>query len=152
MKRRKWRLGNHKALADFFEFASEQIKEKPIVVEITAEKRSLDQNAMIYAMYGEIAKQREDMTVRDVRHLCKLEIGVPILRAHDPDFCAFYDKGMKKTLNYEEKLEAMRFLPVTSLMNKKQGAEYITSMIRYWSQQGVYIQMPEDESRMREAA
>ena len=55
---------------------------------------------------------------------CKLHFGVPILRAEDPDFREFYDAGMKSVLSYEQKLKAMRFVPVTSIMTQDQFDRY----------------------------
>lgn len=148
MSQRKWRLGNHKALADFFEFASTAIQESPITIEIVPEKRSLDQNSMIYALYAEIAKQVEDQSVSDIRRECKLIHGVPILRAYDPKFKEIYDQSIRGHLDYEQKLKAMDYLPVTSLMNKKMAGEFITTVIRAYSQAGIYIQHPgEDYAR-----
>jgi hypothetical protein len=141
---RKWRLGNHKALSNFFEFASEQIKESPITIEIVPEKRNLDQNAMIYALYTQIASQKQDMTVGDIKRHCKLHIGIPILRQHDEQFRKFYNEALLHR-EYEVKLAAMDYMPVTSIMNKKVCAEYITELMRYWSEQGIYIQLPGDE-------
>lgn len=144
MTARKWRLANSQALNEFMHFAMDAIKRKPIVVQIVPEKRSLDQNSLIHALYKQVSDQREDMSVEDVRHLCKLEIGVPILRSEDPEFAAFYDKAIKHTLTYEEKLAAMKFTPVTSRMGKKQAGDFINQFLRYWSEQGVFIVMPGD--------
>lgn len=98
--------------------------------------RSLPQNALINAMYGEIADQRDGEGVVDIRRRCKLHYGVPILRAHDEEFRSVYDKVVKPH-DYETKLEIMDFLPVTSRMKKPQATEYIDTVMREYSQQGV---------------
>ena len=100
--------------------------------------RTLDQNAMIYGLYGDIAKQVEGESVIDIKRHCKLHFGVPILRADDPDFCGFYDTALKR-LDYETKLKAMDYVPVTSLMNKKQGAQYIDAIIHDYSGRGLSL-------------
>jgi hypothetical protein len=146
MRKTKFEIGNHKALSDFYEYASGLVKEKRFVIRIETTKRSLDQNAMIHAMYADIAKQVEDMTLRDIRHQCKLMHGVYILRRDDPAFRELYDTGIIQHLTYEQKLSAMGILPVTSRMNKAQASEYIGEVIRYWSQEGVYITDPRDKS------
>lgn len=118
---------------------------KKAVFELVPEKRSLDQNAMSFALYKEIAGQLEDQTVAEVRAECKLRFGVPILRGANERFRAMYDKAIKDTLSYEEKLDAMEFLPVTRLMDKEQFSEYLDTVIREYSKQGIAITMPGEE-------
>ena len=110
---------------------------KPFCVQVVGPKRSLDQNAISHAIYAQIAGQLEDQTVQEVRAECKLRYGVPILRAGNPQFKAMYDKAIRATLDYEEKLAAMEFLPVTRLMDKAQFSEYLECVIREFSKQGV---------------
>jgi hypothetical protein len=98
--------------------------------------RSIDQNALIHAMYADIAKQSDGEGVVDVRRRCKLHYGVPILRAHDEEFRSVYDK-MVKPHDYEDKLAIMDFLPVTSRMKKPQATEYIDTVQREYAQRGV---------------
>ena len=118
---------------------------KPFVVQVLGEKRSLPQNDLIYELYTIIASQKEDESIADVRRECKLRLGVPILRAENEEFRAMYDKAFKGGLTYEEKLAAMDILPVTSLMTKEQGTQYIDSVIREYSKQGVAIVMNGDQ-------
>ena len=118
---------------------------KPFVVQVVQAKRTLDQNAISHAIYTQIASQLEDQTVQEVRAECKLRFGIPILRAGNPDFKAMYDKAIRATLDYEEKLKAMEFLPVTRLMDKAQFSEYLDTVIREYSKQGVSILMPGEE-------
>jgi len=118
---------------------------KPFVVQVVREKRTLDQNAISHALYTQIAAQLEDQTVQEVRAECKLRFGIPLLRAGNPEFKAMYDKAIRATLDYEEKLKAMEFLPVTRLMDKTQFSEYLDTVIREYSKQGVSIIMPGEE-------
>ena len=115
------------------------------VVQVVGPKRSRDQNDLSHALYAQIAGQLDDQTVQEVRAECKLRFGIPILRAGNPDFKRMYDKAIKVTLDYEEKLAAMEFLPVTSLMDKAQFSEYLDTVIREYSKQGVSIVMPGEE-------
>ncbi len=118
---------------------------KSFVVQVLGPRRSLDQNAISHALYAQIAGQLEDQTVQEVRAECKLRFGIPILRAGNPQFKAMYDKAIRATLDYEEKLAAMEFLPVTRLMDKAQFSEYLDTVIREFSKQGVSIIMPGEE-------
>lgn len=125
--------------------ANALLSSKAFVVQVVGPKRSLDQNTISHAIYAQIAAQLEDQTVQEVRAECKLRFGIPILRAGNTEFKRMYDKAIRATLDYEEKLAAMEFLPVTSLMDKAQFSEYLTTVIREYSKQGVSILMPGEE-------
>lgn len=112
--------------------------------QFSGEKRSVDQNSMIYALYQQIAAQVEDQAIIDIRRECKLRYGVPILRAGNENFAAMYNKAFLRTLDYEEKLQAMDFLPVTSLMTKTQGTEFIDTVIREYTKQGYSLTHPDE--------
>jgi len=116
---------------------------KRVIVQPVSEKRSLDQNALSFEIYKDIAGQVGDQTPDEVRRECKLRYGIPILRT-DEGFRNLYDKSIKSTLNYEEKLEAMAWFPVTRLMSKKQFTEYLDTVIREYAKQGIYVTMPGD--------
>lgn len=107
--------------------------------------RSLDQNAISHAWYNEIAIQTAD-TPENVKCECKLRFGVPILRAEDADFREMYDNSILRNLTYEQKLKAMRFIPVTSSMTKPQLSRYLEHIQQSYAQQGVIVQFP-DEAR-----
>lgn len=105
--------------------------------------RSLDQNALSHAWYNEIAIQIAD-TPENVKCECKLRFGVPILRAEDPDFREMYDNSILRNLTYEQKLKAMRFIPVTSNMTKAQLSRYLEHIQQSYAQQGVVVQFPDE--------
>ena len=93
----------------------------------TGKSRSLDQNAISHAWYEQLAAEIKDEDALGWKCFCKLNFGVPILRAEDEEFRTFYDASIKK-LNYEQKLIAMKYLPVTSLMTKEQLSKYLEAM------------------------
>lgn len=105
-------------------------------------KRSIDQNAISHAWYGQMA--REDKQDDELGHksYCKLHHGVPILRAEDEDFRAFYD-GALMGLTYEQKREAMKYVPVTSLMTKPQLTKYLEAVQADYRSRGVYLEFPQ---------
>jgi hypothetical protein len=141
----KWDLSSETVKASFDNFIAQmRLSGKRPVVQLVPENRSLDQNDMFYALYQQVAEQKDDESIRDVRRYCKLHFGVPILRASVPGFKAMYDKAIRDHLEYEEKLEAMDFLPVTRLMTKKQGTEYIDTIIREFSKQGYSLIHPSE--------
>lgn len=89
--------------------------------------RSLDQNAISHAWYEQVAQETREDDAAGVKRYCKLHHGVPILRAEDDEFREFYDVAIKG-LTYEQKLKAMDFLPVTSLMTVKQLSAYLEAV------------------------
>jgi hypothetical protein len=107
-------------------------------VAIPVQGRSNNQNATWAMFYNIISKHRGDMTAPEVKRECKLRYGVPILRAENEAFRAFYDAGLKM-LKYEQKLEAMEFVPVTSIMSKSQGMVYTETLQREYAAQGIVL-------------
>lgn len=110
----------------------------------TGRKRSLSQNDISHAWYQQMA--REDRQEDELGHkgYCKLHHGVPILRAEDADFRAAYDASIKH-LTYEQKREAMKLFPVTSLMTKPQLTKYLEAVQRDYETRGIYLKFPEKE-------
>lgn len=107
----------------------------------TGKDRSLDQNAILHAWITQIANELREQTAAQVKAECKLTIGVPILRAEDEEFRQFYDKSIK-LMTYEDKLLAMSFCPVTSLMTVKQLSQFLTGMQETYRKRGVELEFP----------
>jgi hypothetical protein len=140
----KWDLSSETVKANFDAFISQmRLSGKRPVVALVPESRSLDQNSLIYALYQQIAAQKPDSAIVDIRREAKLHYGVPILRAHSEEFRYVYDKAIKP-LEYEFKLRAMDWLPVTSKMAKAQATEFIDTVIREYSQQGLCLVHPSE--------
>jgi hypothetical protein len=107
--------------------------------------RSLDQNAISHVWYAQIVRELNEDDELGVKRWCKLHFGVPILRAEDADFRKFYDTAIKPHLDYEQKLQAMDHIPVTSLMTKAQLSKYLKAMQdHYRDQRCVYLEFPEE--------
>jgi hypothetical protein len=105
------------------------------------EDRSLDQNALQWKWAGEAASQLGDRLADELQREWKLTIGVPILRAEDDDFRAFYDKALKP-LSYEQKRAAMRYVPVTSIMTVPQMSAFMDAVFRQCQEQGIALTVP----------
>lgn len=103
--------------------------------------RSLDQNSISHVWYAQISRQLREDDSLGWKCFCKLHFGVPILRTEDTDFRAFYD-GAIKGLSYEQKLEAMKFIPVTSDMTKVQLSKYLEAMQKHFAERGVFLEFP----------
>lgn len=120
-------------------------KHRRLKVSIRAGKRSLDHNAISHVWYAQIANELREDTPEGVHCECKLRFGVPILRAEDDDFRTFYDKAIKGALTYEEKIEAMRFVPVTSLMTPDQMSRYLDAMQKAYTGR-VVLEFPKEQA------
>lgn len=104
--------------------------------------RSLDANAQSHVWYEQIARERGDMTAEEAKCYCKLVLGVPIMR-EDDEFRERYDSLIKTRFTHAEKLEIMRWFPVTSLMSTEQMNRYRDAMQTHWREQGVVLEYRE---------
>ena len=104
--------------------------------------RSLDQNAISHAWYAQVARELREDDERGVKRYCKLHFGVPLLRAEDEEFREAYDRVIRPRLSYEEKLEAMDILPVTSRMTTKQLSRYMEDVQAHYVARGVQLEFP----------
>ena len=105
--------------------------------------RSLDQNAISHCWYEQLARELKEDDALGWKSYCKLHHGVPILRAEDEQFREFYDRTLRVTLTYDQKLDAMKFLPVTSLMTKPQLSKYLEAVRDDFLKRGVMLEFPE---------
>lgn len=108
----------------------------------TGKARSLDQNAISHAWYEQLARELREDDALGHKCYCKLHHGVPILRAEDEDFRTAYDATIKG-MGYEQKLQVMRLLPVTSLMTKDQLSKYLESVQTDFRRKGVMLEFPD---------
>ena len=108
--------------------------------------RSAEQNNLQFKWATEVAQQRQDVTIEDVRHEWKLRYGVPILRRDSEQFRETYDKILKPR-TYEEKIDAMRIVDVTSTMTVKQMQEYLDTVQRESLQAGFFLTDPDRTSK-----
>lgn len=106
--------------------------------------RTLDQNALWFALYQRIAQMTQIGDVEDARRYCKLHFGVPIMRKADEDFRNAWNVSFL-LLTYETKLELMGpcalfgpdGFPVTRLFDRAQGIAYTDKIVAEFSSKGV---------------
>lgn len=118
---------------------------KRVKVKVTAGKRSLDQNAISHVWYSQMAREDRQYDERGHRNYCKLHFGVPILRTEDADFRKFYDAALLG-LTYEQKRDAMDFVPVTSVMTKAQLSKYLEAVQADYGNRSIYLEFPNQEA------
>jgi len=138
----RWNVSNPDQLKRLNEHLAAKLDEgKSTLLEFVDNERNSDQNSLFHAILREVAKQKGDESVGDIKRYVKLTMGVPILRASDAKFRELYDDTIKGSLSYEQKLEAMDILPVTSRMGKKDFATLIDDVIQHYTQQGYHIKI-----------
>lgn len=120
---------------------------KYVVVSLRPGKdRTLDQNALWFALYKRISEMTAIGDPADARKYCKLHHGVQILLNDDPGFQEDWYRVMRH-LPYEDKLDMMGDcklfgpdgFPVTSLFNRAQGIAYTDRILAEFTQQGVFF-------------
>lgn len=106
--------------------------------------RTLDQNALWFALYERIAQMTQIGDIEDARRYCKLHFGVPIMRKADEEFRAAWGRHFLH-LTYEEKLALMGpcalfgpdGFPVTRLFGRAQGVAYTDQIVAEFAGKGV---------------
>ena len=126
-----------------------------VKVSLQAEGRRDKQNRLSFMWYSERGEQSGHGKEYE-RNYCKYTYGCPVLLADDSgnndQFIELYTH-LINTLNYEQLIDAMEFIEVTSLMSVKQFAEYLTDVERDAAQQGWQLTHPDDiyyQSLMKE--
>lgn len=121
-------------------------RKRPFTVDIEdGRDRSVEQNRLSQKWYSEIAAQTgEDR--EEVRARCKLEIGVPILRAASEPFRKTYDANIRH-LDHEVKIALIRDMdvPVTRLMNVEQMSRYMDEVFKRHAEFGIELTVPPDK-------
>ncbi len=145
----KTTIRNEHAMAGLGRELREMLKAGPVDVTYKphSKSRSDDQNALSFAWYQQIADDLGEDTALGVRCFCKLTAGVPILYSEDEDFRAAWDRSLAH-LTYEQKLEAMAFVPVTSLMKTKQLSAYLKAVQKLY-EGSVLLMFPEELAQMQ---
>lgn len=108
--------------------------------------RTLDQNALWFALYERIAQMTSIGDVEDARSYCKLHVGVRILLRDCADYRETWDR-LFLHWSYEDKLALMGAHPVagpeglavTRLFNRKQGIEYTDRIVSEFTGRGVFF-------------
>ena len=98
--------------------------------------RSIDQNSLLWKWYGEICDQLREQSPQELHNECKLTIGVPIIRAYPTKaqrrFCAVYEKHLAE-LSYEDQLDFIAAIPVTSIMSTSQMTKYLNELHKVYT-------------------
>ena len=83
--------------------------------------RSAQQNKLMWKWAGEVEDQKMQETADEVQRRWKLDHGIPIMCEASEEYRNFCRLTLKR-LNREQRIEAMRYTPVTSEMNVRQNS------------------------------
>jgi hypothetical protein len=111
----------------------------------TGKARTLDQNAISHTFYDQLARELKEDDALGWKCYCKLHHGVPILRAEDDDYREVYDIAIKPR-TYEEKLQMMKYWPVTRLMTTQQLSKYLEAMQADFAKRCVWLEFPKEQA------
>jgi len=105
--------------------------------------RTLSQNALLHKWFGEVAKQRGDVDMLDVKGECHQKWGLAIKR-RCPQFAWIWAQtGAKLPHEKQCKLLASGNLNVSSSMTKPELSEYMDAMSREYRQRGFSLTDPD---------
>ncbi len=115
------------------------------IVTISSKKRTTEQNALLHKWFSEIATQKGDETMLDIKAHCNLTYGRPIKVRDDAEWGAVFEY-IFRNLNYEKKIKAVRVIdvPFTRDMNVEQLSEYMDAMSRDYRADGYILSDPDD--------
>ena len=123
------KINSERTLEEAIEAISSEFRQhKYITVSIMYGKgRTLPLNALSHAWYTKVAKEEKQHTEGEIKCLCKYHFGLPILRGEDEEFNDACERCID-LLPYENKIAAMEYMPVTSLMNTNQFIRYMEAI------------------------
>ncbi len=103
---------------------------------ILGKKRSLNLNAISHVWYNQVANEERQYTAGHIKNLCKYAFGLPILRGEDSEAGRQFNEFCVKYIdhyNYDDRVEAMEHLDVTSLMKSKQFLQYMDDVQSHYA-------------------
>jgi len=114
------------------------------VVTIMPPGRSLDQNSLLHMWFSEVARQRDGVTLLDVKGEAHHKYGLPRKIASDPQFAWVWSKT-GALLDYEKQCKylASGVLNVSSTMSKPDLKSYMDDFSRDYRQMGFVLTDPE---------
>jgi hypothetical protein len=117
----------------------------PLTVDwVQGADRTAQQNRLMWRWATEAAEQRGDMTADEIQREWKLNHGIPILCEDSEEYRGFCTLTLKR-LTYQQRIEAMRFVPVTSEMKVKQMVRFMDAVERECLEQGIVLTVPDPD-------
>jgi len=93
------------------------------------------------------AEQLSEYSVEEEQRQCKFLYGLPILKRKEK-FIEKWNKiisqGTSEEMLYENQVELMEFIPISSVMTKKEMQEYLDTCYQHYSGRGVELTEPSE--------
>jgi hypothetical protein len=143
MRPMKWYITDSEVLGKALHFVA--CAEQPFTLTFSKDKdRTGAQNNLVHKWFADIAKQKGDESAAEIKALCNLTYGRPILDRDDEEWKAAFGY-IFDSLSHAAKLKAMRVLdvPITRRMSVVQLSEYMDQMARDYREQGFRLTDPE---------
>jgi hypothetical protein len=116
----------------------------PVTVEwVQGRDRSNEQNKLMWLWASEAGDQLGE-TPDEIQRRWKLDHGIPILCDDSAEYRAFCTLTLKR-LSYVQRVEAMRFVPVTSEMKVRQMVRFLDAIWRECGEQRIKLTDPDPE-------
>jgi hypothetical protein len=119
--------------------------------------RSAEKNRLMWLWATEAGRELGEST-DEIQRRWKLDFGVPVLCESSEEYRSFCRTALKR-LTRDERMEAMRFVPVTSEMNVRQMVRFLDIVERDCLEKGVKLTNPDPDlaayharNRVKEAA
>lgn len=114
-----------------------------VVVRFTSGKsRSQRQNRTIHMWFGQIAGWSQDQSAAEVKAENKLEIGLPIMEANQPEWIDEWEP-LYAPFPYAQRLKLFEVIPMTSKMKVREMQQFMNAMQRKYAQMGLILIDPE---------
>jgi hypothetical protein len=110
---------------------------------IPGRSRSPEQNRLQWLWAGQIAAHYGDRTAREVQSELKLVFGIPILMAENEAFAKAW-APVKARLTWEEQLDHIQHVDVSSILTSKQMTAYLDEINRFYTEDGVDLVQPDE--------
>jgi len=109
--------------------------------------RSGQQNNLQWLWAKDAAEQLNEYSVEEEQRQCKFLYGLPILKRKEK-FIEKWNKiisqGTSEEMLYENQVELMEFIPISSVMTKKEMQEYLDTCYQHYSGRGVELTEPSE--------
>lgn len=104
--------------------------------------RTKRQNRTIHMWFGQIAGWFEDQTAAEAKGENKLEIGLPIMEANQPEWVSEWEP-LYGPLPHWQRVKLFEFIPMTSKMKVDEMRQFMDGMQKKYAQMGLMLIDPE---------
>ncbi|RMC33747.1 hypothetical protein [Paracoccus alkanivorans] len=104
--------------------------------------RTQRQNRTIHMWFGQVAGWMEDQTAAEAKAENKLEIGLPIMESHRPEWIEEWEP-LYGPLPYGQRLKLFEFIPMTRKMKVAEMRQFMDGMQKKYAQMGLTLIDPD---------